>query len=72
MADGIYRCRIKRTQNAVSYTHLQALRASVKNTEYRRKPATSGKTGFSNMDMQGFVTEAERRRTARLSWMRIW
>ena len=29
------------------------------------------KNRFLNMDMQDFVTEAERRRTARLSWMRI-
>ena len=47
------------------------LRPSAKNTEYQRKQATSGKIVFSNMDMQGFVTEAERRRTARLSWMKI-
>ena len=47
------------------------LRPSAINTEYQRKQDTSGKTDFLNMDMQDFVTEAERRRTARLSWMRI-
>ena len=35
------------------------------------KTAINGKIVFSNMDMQGFVIAVERRRTARLSWMKI-
>ena len=45
--------------------------ANAMTPEYQRKQDTSGKTDFLNMDMQDFVTEAERRRTARLSWMKI-